>query len=248
MLSFFRKIRKSLFAAGSTGKYLLYAVGEIVLVVLGILIALQVNNWNEHRKERETEVKVLKEVVENLEANINRLESMIERCETDNEACDIIMSTIGRALPYTDSLSPYFYYALNPVDEGSFLSYVGYESLKNVGFEIIQDNQLKKEIINLFEGIYLDLRGKYDRIEKLSSPEVARFRRQYFLFHPDTVQQQIGLKPIHYDSTMKDTRFESVLAELKGIRGWVRSTLKQSLHDTERVLQLIKDELGEPNV
>ena len=50
MLRFFRHIRKSLIEQNKIRTYLLYAVGEILLVVIGILIALQVNNWNEERK------------------------------------------------------------------------------------------------------------------------------------------------------------------------------------------------------
>ena len=51
MLKFFRHIRQNLIMENKTGKYFKYAIGEIVLVVIGILIALQVNNWNEQRKE-----------------------------------------------------------------------------------------------------------------------------------------------------------------------------------------------------
>ena len=50
MIKFFRKIRQDLLSKGKTGKYLKYAIGEIILVVIGILIALQINNWNEDRK------------------------------------------------------------------------------------------------------------------------------------------------------------------------------------------------------
>ena len=50
MIKFFRKIRQNLLSEGKIGKYFKYAIGEIVLVVIGILIALQVNNWNEVRK------------------------------------------------------------------------------------------------------------------------------------------------------------------------------------------------------
>ena len=50
MLTLFRKIRKSLIESSSVRKYLLYAIGEIALVVIGILIALQVNNWNERKR------------------------------------------------------------------------------------------------------------------------------------------------------------------------------------------------------
>ena len=50
MIKFFRTIRQKLLSEGNTGKYLKYAIGEILLVVIGILIALQVNTWNEKRK------------------------------------------------------------------------------------------------------------------------------------------------------------------------------------------------------
>jgi hypothetical protein len=50
MLQFFRKIRYDLINNNKTGKYLKYAIGEILLVPIGILLALQVNNWNENRK------------------------------------------------------------------------------------------------------------------------------------------------------------------------------------------------------
>jgi len=50
MIKFFRKIRRQLLTENRFSKYLLYAIGEIVLVVIGILIALQINIWNENRK------------------------------------------------------------------------------------------------------------------------------------------------------------------------------------------------------
>ncbi|MCF1193124.1 DUF6090 family protein [Mangrovimonas sp. AS39] len=59
MIKFFRKIRQNLLSEGKTGKYLKYAIGEIILVVIGILIALQINNWNEDKKERKEENQAL---------------------------------------------------------------------------------------------------------------------------------------------------------------------------------------------
>jgi hypothetical protein len=59
MLHFLRRIRRSLINTGATRKYLLYAVGEILLVMIGILLALQVNNWNEERKDRFEEQVIL---------------------------------------------------------------------------------------------------------------------------------------------------------------------------------------------
>ncbi|MDB4582337.1 DUF6090 family protein [Draconibacterium sp.] len=50
MLRFFRKMRTALIPESRFGRYLFYALGEIVLAVIGILIALRINNWNENRK------------------------------------------------------------------------------------------------------------------------------------------------------------------------------------------------------
>ena len=66
MTRFFRLIRQKLLSQNKFSKYLVYAVGEIFLVVIGILIALQINNWNEHKKARAFEIFTLKEVRNNL--------------------------------------------------------------------------------------------------------------------------------------------------------------------------------------
>lgn len=70
MLPLLRKLRKSLMESYSAGKYLLYAIGEILLVVFGILIALEVNNWNEERKGRAEEIEVLISVKKDLSNTI----------------------------------------------------------------------------------------------------------------------------------------------------------------------------------
>lgn len=78
MLHFFRKIRRDLLANSQFFKYLKYAVGEIVLVVLGILIALQINNWNEERKEKEQTKILMVEVAQELAINIHKTEKTID--------------------------------------------------------------------------------------------------------------------------------------------------------------------------
>lgn len=72
MIKFFRKIRQNLLSEGKTGKYLKYAVGEIVLVVIGILIALQINNWNEHRKAKTQEKNLVLNLTEDLVSDKER--------------------------------------------------------------------------------------------------------------------------------------------------------------------------------
>ena len=59
MIKFFRHIRRSLINQNNMGKYFKYAIGEILLVVIGILIALQINNWNEGRKTHAKELEIL---------------------------------------------------------------------------------------------------------------------------------------------------------------------------------------------
>ena len=78
MIKFFRHIRQNLLSEGKTGKYLKYAFGEILLVVIGILIALQINNWNEQRKENVLETKLKSELIEEFEKDLTQLESKIK--------------------------------------------------------------------------------------------------------------------------------------------------------------------------
>ena len=66
MIKFFRKIRQRLLTENKFSKYLLFAIGEIVLVVIGILIALQINNWNAEKKIEKEEIGILSNLLESL--------------------------------------------------------------------------------------------------------------------------------------------------------------------------------------
>ncbi len=77
MINFFRKIRQNMIKENRASKYLLYALGEILLVVIGILIALQINNNNEVRKVREKEVHYLANIKSDLQLNINEIQDYI---------------------------------------------------------------------------------------------------------------------------------------------------------------------------
>lgn len=76
VIQFFRHIRQTLLAENKFSKYLLYAVGEIVLVVIGILIALQINNWNEGRKSDGLRKTYEKSLIEELRADLGQLASL----------------------------------------------------------------------------------------------------------------------------------------------------------------------------
>ena len=96
MIKFFKKIRQNLLSEGKTGKYFKYAIGEIILVVIGILIALSINNWNEDRiiiKNQEKYLVLLKKEVQN---NIQQVEFCNKRVkymwEAQKELINLIES------------------------------------------------------------------------------------------------------------------------------------------------------------
>lgn len=77
-MKFFRKIRQSLLSENKFGKYLIYATGEILIVLIGILIAIQINNWNERQKNEKKIVSFLQEIKKNLTEEIDESKSVIE--------------------------------------------------------------------------------------------------------------------------------------------------------------------------
>jgi hypothetical protein len=101
-----------------TGKYLKYAIGEIVLVVIGILIALSLNNWNEKRSLKNEEIKLLKEMKAALLSDKSDIISNIRENSSAANSCAIILRTISEKLPYNDSLDFHFANALNTTKFG----------------------------------------------------------------------------------------------------------------------------------
>jgi len=77
MIKFFRKIRQNMIKENRTSKYLLYAIGEIVLVVIGILIALSINNWNEEQKENNQERFILNKLSVDIKTDVITIERSI---------------------------------------------------------------------------------------------------------------------------------------------------------------------------
>lgn len=90
MIKFFRKIRYNLMEQNKTGKYFKYAIGEIVLVVIGILIALQINTWNEERKNSNEEIAILESLGENLILAKKQSESLVS-AEKDSKSFLILV-------------------------------------------------------------------------------------------------------------------------------------------------------------
>ncbi|MBO6881439.1 DUF6090 family protein [Winogradskyella sp.] len=88
MIKFYRQIRQSMINQNRTKKYLLYAIGEIILVVIGILIALQINNWNENRKSAKQENLYLKRLLSENKEDVNTFKSNIADLEKGIETIE----------------------------------------------------------------------------------------------------------------------------------------------------------------
>ena len=92
MLRFFRQIRHRLLTDNKFSKYLLYAIGEILLVVIGILIALQIDNWNEERKNEEKVRTILSDLMDELVSDINKTTEIMEYYSLRDSAMYLILT------------------------------------------------------------------------------------------------------------------------------------------------------------
>lgn len=95
MFKFFRKIRHRLLAENRVSRYLLYALGEIVLVVIGILIALEINNWNENQKLLQQEKATIASLKLEFEKNLASLNGDIAALESVLSSCNTLLANTG---------------------------------------------------------------------------------------------------------------------------------------------------------
>ena len=148
MIKFFRHIRKSLIEKNNMGKYFKYAIGEILLVVIGILIALQINNWNNGRLDREREAFLLQQINVEMKDNLKQFNYIQKRIKSLVEAGSTIidMFPLNADKIQQESFNtnfPEFLYC------PSFDPYQGtIKSIINTGdLNLIQNDSLRKLII-----------------------------------------------------------------------------------------------------
>ena len=104
MLQFFRKIRRQLLTENKISRYILYAIGEILLVVIGILIALQINNWNENQKNKSLEVNYIKGLISDLDYDIRGFSQGIDAIERHRESADALLNCYKNNTTLPDSV------------------------------------------------------------------------------------------------------------------------------------------------
>ncbi|GAA4268158.1 DUF6090 family protein [Hyunsoonleella aestuarii] len=151
MIKFLRKIRYNLVSSGKTSKYLKYAIGEIILVVIGILIALQINNWNENVKARRTEVKLLNELKDDLLKTKEDLLTDIYKSVRNQNVTDSIYLEIMKHRDNDTNLELKIstsYLSDNPL---LYPKLSAYKSLQSYGINTINNDSLRKQITEFYE-------------------------------------------------------------------------------------------------
>lgn len=102
MIKFFRKIRQKLLSENKFSKYLIYAIGEIILVVIGILIALQINTWNENRKSEVKEIYYLQSLIKEFKENKSIAEYGIDFHKAQIKNAQIVLSVLEQDSTYAN--------------------------------------------------------------------------------------------------------------------------------------------------
>jgi len=149
MIKFFRNIRQNLLMENKTGKYLKYAIGEIILVVIGILIALQINNWNENKKRTVLEIKHLKELKSDIIKTLKDARKDANLYEADIQSIRYIQDFFFQKTTYHDSLAYHFYRSAEHYQLYSKTS--AFESIKSIGLEIISNDSLRLGITDFYQ-------------------------------------------------------------------------------------------------
>ena len=215
MLTFFRRIRKGFLDGGNTRKYLLYAIGEIALVVIGILIALSINNWNESNQENLQEIKILKQLRADL---INNLEE-----------AEQIHSEVKLRLLYSDSISLYFN-EKRKLDDSLVMYLVGfryfsifnsantaYKYIQSEGMNIISNDSLRVNVTTMYEKELRNIELRSIGEEKLQSNVLEPFIRKHFkpiawdTHNVNYVKAQI--QPIDIEVLYENFEFQNILLE-----------------------------------
>lgn len=230
MIKFFRKIRQNLLMENKTGKYLKYALGEIVLVVIGIMIALQINNWNENRKFTyaqniflngiKADLQNDKEFIEEVLSNIN---PKIEVFELLNKEGEVYF--INRVI--TDSLLSIYLFSgqrtFYPVS-GTYLSAVAGNKIN-----AFEQKEVIQNIIKLYSSTYARLVDngeildeRWSGLSKIYSHE--RRTNQFSNLNTDKLSLVLDDIYFHYLQMI-----------------WYKNILNNTIAEIEQVLREIDD-------
>lgn len=228
-----------MFGGNPVTKYLLYAIGEIILVVVGILIAVKINNINEGKKIEKIEIETLVEIQTSLHKNLEEVNKMAKAHGEQIEVFSVLKEHIESNAPYHDSLDIYlgrFYNYYTPL-----FDYAPYETLKSRGVELIKNDSVKNEIINVYEKVIYRIT---DGLGEFEDKNNASLIMPYFAKHFEIYNAiPSKVRPNNYKSLRKDDEYKNILSILKAVRTFGTHLCTTSKVKIEKTLLLIEDEL-----
>ena len=220
MIKFFRTIRQKLIMenlsaeqAGKTGKYLKYAFGEIMLVVIGILIALQINNWNEERKTDKVEIKMLQELLSTLESDMVFQNNQIDWFKSQISSSKLIIEYLNSNLTYHDSLDFHFG---NAFDRFTGLTRdQAYQKAKSNGLDFIKNDSLKEELTWTYETNTNNLLSLADNFNLYYNISLAPIQNELFVSTGYNFDNYFEiLTPLDFNSLKENKKYTNILSSI----------------------------------
>ncbi len=237
MIKIFRHIRQRMLQENRFSRYLLYAIGEIFLVVIGIFLALQLNNWNSGRKEATKELGLLAEMRQNLEADLVDCRYNIDMNQRLWRGNVAVLKHLEEHTPFHDSLRVHYGNLFGNTVLVPNTS--AFENLKSVGFDLIRNDSLRRSITKLYSERYsylVKLESEWDMPTQLN--EIAP--QMYAKVVVDTVWR--SGHPIDAIALMDDHYFKGVVKMNIFTRGYMVNVYKGI---EKRILALMAQIEGE---
>ncbi|WP_046755781.1 hypothetical protein [Kordia jejudonensis] len=241
-MNFFKKIRQQLVKDSKLSKYLTYAIGEIILVVIGILIALQIDGWKEQQDVNALEYNILQNLYRDLSATKEELENDIKANKTSKQYLEIALHHLDQNTAYTSALDTLFPAIANW--ESPLATFTTYEIFKTEGIRIIKNKDIKNGVIKFHETTLGFIVNDYDKAEWVLFENVTLpFITEHlsYLLEDET----IALKPNNYDELTKNPKFRNILTLTMAMRAKGLAFYATSISELNELLQLIKEEIEE---
>jgi len=237
MIKFFRKIRQKMLNENKFNTYLIYAIGEIVLVVIGILIALSINNWNENRKLQNEELSLLLEVKSNLEVTLNNFKKdTLFNFITIHEFRKI-ETYIEEDLPYDTELDSAFGMFGNW--QSPYPITTAYATLKTKGLEIISNTVLRNKIVHMYEYEFIVLHNDYDKGEWFVLERAKPFLNKNIR----SKNSKQSARPNDFENLKLHREFSNILGQIIAQREFGIITYKAIMTSIEDLIEQIDNEL-----
>ena len=176
MLQFFRRIRQRLLTENKFSKYLIYAIGEIALVMIGILLALQVNNWNENRKTRIEEREILQRLQLDLIDDVKTLQFQIDLKKNMIDSYKICLDILSEKMFAPKEVFMTHFSSILQV--GSLnLNMTTFNNLQTTGqIRLIKSKELADSIVNYYNTDFtLWQSALQDYTRNITAPYVLQF-------------------------------------------------------------------------